>query len=167
MVPRVGTAIEEVVAPPNSRPEVIRVVSAYVAPGSYRIHVGWPDIGKGNCGADESITILKDHPRRLTLLGHKGIVLTSSTNSIAGLLPFPGLHISLRYASDDYLVPGSVEGDAYYFDGVPPGHAYLRIFGPRYRWVEFDLGTIGVMLDKKGVVFNVTRDMLASAAPAQ
>ncbi len=140
---------------------------AEVSPGSYQVSIGWPDAGNGNCGAGSSIIILKDHPRQLTLLGGPGVSLTGSTESVAGLLPFVGLQAELRYADPSIdVVPANVEGDAYYADNAPAGHAYLRIYGPRYRWVEFDLGIIGLARSRRGVVFNVSKEMLERALPS-
>lgn len=147
-----------------SQSQTVYRYSVSLAPGAYRV-----GIFRGSCGDFQSLMLLPGQDRVITLIGRQTGILTNSLSCLAGTLPIPGMRVGVRYAlngenaDNAQLIDASVVDTRYYLDSLPPGHAILRIYGPRYRWVEFDVGDIGMPSRPKCMRFDISMEMLTKA----
>lgn len=129
----------------------------------------------GQCNGRADITVLPGYSRRVVLaLSSTCCLIDSEHGSLAGTLPFAGLTVSVAAcqgpqcsatSSDDsgspsrqgIVYPATVDGRAYYANGLPPGFWTLVVSDATGRVVRIPVGEGSLRLHR---ILNISKGRL-------
>ncbi len=104
------------------------------------------------CGFNGSFTVLPDHKRAIAVVLGPGLLITDNTDSLAGVLPFDGLGVSL-VSSGGKEVAAVVEDRAYYFDLLKDGRYTLKVLVQNRDYMDIPVKVHG-SLTRRDVTLN-------------
>jgi len=113
-------------------------LSFKVTPGDYQVYVPWKSTSGPFLGADFLLTVLPGQPRSVGASICTTTRHYDSFRSVAGTLSFPIAFALILNDHSNTIV--TIDGQAYYANGLPPGRLTLRAYlGGESRYCDFDI----------------------------